>query len=131
MTEDLLKIHDWFYNNLLSFNVSKTKYLIFNPIRTKIFPKPNRILVRGAEIERVRCTKYLGLMINERANMFHILRRKSGRFERCLDAPPILDPILNQTFSILLIYPLPFDILGSILVLHHEHEIIRTDPFSK
>jgi hypothetical protein len=29
--EDLLKIHDWFYKNLLNFNVSKTKYIIFNP----------------------------------------------------------------------------------------------------
>jgi hypothetical protein len=65
MKEDLLKIYDWFYNNLLSFNVSKTKYIIFNP-KNKNIPQPNRLLVRGAEIERVRCIKYLGLMIDEK-----------------------------------------------------------------
>jgi hypothetical protein len=36
MREDLLKIHDWFYINLLSFNVSKTKHVIFNPKNKKI-----------------------------------------------------------------------------------------------
>jgi hypothetical protein len=55
MREDLLKIHDWFYNNLLSFNVSKTEYIIFNP-KNKNIPQPNRLLVRGAD---------LGLMIDE------------------------------------------------------------------
>jgi hypothetical protein len=50
MKEDLLKIHDRFYNNLLSFNVSKTKYIIFNP-KNKNIPQPNRLLVRGAEID--------------------------------------------------------------------------------
>jgi hypothetical protein len=65
MREDLLKIHDLFYNNLLSFNVSKTKYVIFNPKNKKI-PQPDRLLVRGAEIERVQYTKYIGLMSDER-----------------------------------------------------------------
>jgi hypothetical protein len=65
MREDQLKIHDWCYNKLLSFNVSKTKYVICNP-KNKIIPQPNRLLVRGAEKERVRYTKYLGLMIDEK-----------------------------------------------------------------
>jgi Reverse transcriptase (RNA-dependent DNA polymerase) len=38
MREDLLKIYNWFYNNLLSFNVSKTKYVIFNPKNKDIPP---------------------------------------------------------------------------------------------
>jgi hypothetical protein len=38
MKEDLVKIYDWFYNYLLSFNVSKTKYIIFNPKNPKTFP---------------------------------------------------------------------------------------------
>jgi hypothetical protein len=56
MREDLLKIHSWLYNNLLNFNVSKRKYIIFNP-NNKKNPQPNRLLVRGAdEVERVRNT---------------------------------------------------------------------------
>jgi hypothetical protein len=65
MKENLVKIHDWFYNNLLSFNVSKTIYKIFNP-KNKNIPQPDRLLVRDAEIERVRYMKYLGLMIDEK-----------------------------------------------------------------
>jgi hypothetical protein len=69
MREYLLKIHDWFYKNLLSFNVSKTKYIIFNP-KNKNIPQsqPNQFLVRGAEIERGKYTKYLGLRIDDKMN---------------------------------------------------------------
>jgi hypothetical protein len=53
--------------NLLTFNVNKTKYIIFNPKNEKI-PQPNLLLVRGAEIERVKYTKYLGLIIDDKIN---------------------------------------------------------------
>jgi hypothetical protein len=59
MQEDLLKIHKWIYNNLLSVNVSKTKYLNFNP-KNKNIPQPYRLFARGAKIDRVRYMKYLG-----------------------------------------------------------------------
>jgi hypothetical protein len=88
MREDLLKINGWFDNNLLSFNLSKTKYVIFNP-KNKNIPQLNRLLVRGAEIGRVQFTKYLGLMIDEKMDwsdhVFLCIRRKSGRL---LEAPP-------------------------------------------
>jgi hypothetical protein len=54
-----LKIQEWFYNNLLSFNVSNTKYIIFNR-KNKNVLQPNRLFARGAKIERVRYMKYLG-----------------------------------------------------------------------
>jgi hypothetical protein len=82
MKEYLLKIQDWFYNNLLSFNVSKTKYIILNA-KNKNIAQPNQLLVSGAEIEHVKYTKYLGLMIDEKmgwSEHFSYIRRKSGRF---------------------------------------------------
>jgi hypothetical protein len=85
MKEDLLKIHDWFYNNLLSFNVSKTKYIIFNP-KNKNISQPNRLLIRGAEIERVRYMKYLGLMIDEKMDWTEHIPYIKTKIR--LDAPP-------------------------------------------
>jgi hypothetical protein len=40
-------------------------YVIFNP-KNKNIPQPNRLLVGGFEIERVKYTNYLGLMIDEK-----------------------------------------------------------------
>jgi hypothetical protein len=72
MREDLLK--------------SKTKYVIFNP-KNKNIPQPNRLLGRGAEIEREPCVNDIRNTLDSwlmrkwtEANMFHTLRRKSGRF---------------------------------------------------
>jgi hypothetical protein len=87
MREDLLKIHNWFYNNLLSFNFNKTKYIIFNPKNKKI-PQPNRLQVRGAEIERVRYTKHLGVMIDEKMDWSEHISYIKTKIRRCLDVPP-------------------------------------------
>jgi hypothetical protein len=65
MREDLNLIYDWFYANLLSFNIRKTKYIIFYQ-KNKNIPNPDPLIVRNAEIERVTKTKYLGLILDEK-----------------------------------------------------------------
>jgi hypothetical protein len=65
MSHDLNLLYDWFYNNLLAFNVSKTKYMIFFP-KNKIIPNPYPLMVKGCEVERVKNAKYLGLVLDEK-----------------------------------------------------------------
>lgn len=62
---DLELLYSWFYNNLLSFNVSKTKFMIIQQtgINVENFPP---VVVRGVPIERVYVFKYLGLYIDHR-----------------------------------------------------------------
>ena len=63
--QDLELLYCWFYNNLLSFNISKTKYMIIQQtgINVDLIPP---ITVRGDPIERVYVFKYLGLFIDYR-----------------------------------------------------------------
>lgn len=64
VNEDLELVYKWFYNNLLSFNPSKTKFMVVTPKGKKIDVVPP-VVVRGNLIERVSSCKYLGLIMNE------------------------------------------------------------------
>ena len=62
---DLELLSNWFYNNLLSFNLSKTKFMIVQQIGLNVVNFPS-VVVRGVEIERIHSYKYLGLIIDHR-----------------------------------------------------------------
>lgn len=64
INEDLEKIDNWFYNNLLSFNVDKTNYLLVFAKGRTITSVP-MIHVKDSPIRWVTRAKYLGLNINE------------------------------------------------------------------
>ena len=65
INHDLDVLYIWFYENLLTFNVSKTKYMIIQQtgINVEDFPL---IEVRGLPVQRVYSFRYLGLMIDHR-----------------------------------------------------------------
>lgn len=65
ISRDLIKLNDWFYNNLLSFNTSKTKYMIIAP-KNKRIEQSAVIVVNGCPIERVYSYKYLGLIFDHK-----------------------------------------------------------------
>jgi len=67
MKEDLNTIYDWFYTNLLSFNVRKTKYVIFCQ-KNKQIPSPDPLCVHGSTVERVTRIKYFGLILDDKFN---------------------------------------------------------------
>ena len=62
---DLELLSNWFYNNLLSFNLSKTKFMIVQQIGLNVVNFPS-VVVRGVEIERIHSYRYLGLIIDHR-----------------------------------------------------------------
>lgn len=64
-TGDLELIHDWFYHNLLSFNITKSKYMIVAP-KGKDTETTLTLAVKGQRMERVETYKYLGLVIDSR-----------------------------------------------------------------
>jgi hypothetical protein len=67
MQHDLDLISEWFYNNCLSVNASKTKYIIFGHPRT-ISSIQGQLKLGFNIIERVTCIRYLGLLIDCRLN---------------------------------------------------------------
>jgi hypothetical protein len=64
INEDMILINKWFYENLLSFNASKTKYMLITP-RNKNIPFEPQIHANGIRIERVTTFKYLGLTLDQ------------------------------------------------------------------
>ena len=58
---DMNALFDWFCANNLSLNVSKTMFVLFKPKRVPKGCDINRLVLGSETIERVRCTKYLGI----------------------------------------------------------------------
>lgn len=73
MQNDLVKIDAWLYNNFLSFNPDKTKFMLF---RSSLLTnhEPLNIQVDGTNIERISSTKYLGLIIDEDLKWKHHIK---------------------------------------------------------
>lgn len=63
MNHDLELLNQWFYNNLLTFNVSKTKFMVFTQ-RNLVVPNFSPVRVGGEELQRIYTHKYLGLVID-------------------------------------------------------------------
>ena len=59
------KIVNWLNANKLTLNIVKTHYVIFSPGRRNVEPS-QRVCVDSLEINRVGCTKFLGVMLDEK-----------------------------------------------------------------
>jgi len=64
INEELAKISVWLKLNKLSLNIKKTHYILFH-VRQKKINKEISVKIDTNVIDRVRCTKFLGVIINE------------------------------------------------------------------
>ena len=64
INEELAVISTWFNENKLALNISKTKFMIFH-LKHQKPPDEFKIYLGGIELEKVKSTKFLGVMINE------------------------------------------------------------------
>lgn len=56
----------WFQMNKLSLNVNKSNFILFRN-KNKTFPKQDsKLLINNTEIKQVSCTKFLGILVDER-----------------------------------------------------------------
>ena len=80
MNKELEKLHEWLCLNRLSLNISKTNFVIFQPINK---PKVQvTILIDKEAIEEEQYVKYLGILIDSQLTFkFHIeeLNKKVSR----------------------------------------------------
>ena len=76
--EDLLKICEWFKNNLLVLHGDKTKFLSFNSNRSE-FDNLGNLFLNGAKIEKVNEFRYLGLIIDSNltwnSHIDHVIKK--------------------------------------------------------
>ena len=62
LEQDISSVSDWVNTNNLSFNVSKSKYMIIT--RKRKLSLPTQLSIGISEIERVGSYKYLGVLIS-------------------------------------------------------------------
>ena len=65
METDLASLHDWFCANKLSLNVTKTNFMIFPPKLTNDNLDISVINLGNQPIQRVHCTKFLGIYMDD------------------------------------------------------------------
>lgn len=65
MQHDANLLSDWFYNNLLTINIEKTKFILFHAPNKKVDNIDTPIFFNNHPIEKVSSFKYLGLHIEE------------------------------------------------------------------
>lgn len=61
MQHDLNILFDWLYDNVLSINIKKTKYMVFHSDSKKVVLDNLGLHINNVEIDRVENIKYLGL----------------------------------------------------------------------
>lgn len=61
---DLDALYEWLYNNLLSINTDKTKFIVFHSSHYQVNPTNLTLTINDKPIERVFDVKYLGLHLH-------------------------------------------------------------------
>ena len=95
MRENLLKLKEWFQANKLTFNMTKTSYVIFHTRLKRIDQIYDSIPLDNEVIYRVDNIKYLGLLIDEVLcwrphvmEVYNSLLKYFGIFNRLKDCIP-------------------------------------------
>lgn len=78
MEHDLKLLNEWLEANLMSINVDKTNYIVFNAKNKLLNLETFTLQLNNSVINRVNCTKYLGLLIDEKLSWSdHIVQIKN------------------------------------------------------
>lgn len=92
---ELLKLSEWFRANKLSLNVKKTNFILFGRkriISSTVNSQKFQLIIDGNVLDRVDCTKFLGVIIDEKLNWYKHIDHISLKISRALG---ILNRIKN------------------------------------
>jgi len=81
---ELNKLQVWFNVNKLSLNVQKTNYILFGRTHTNEANEEIKIFINGKEIDRVKSTKFLGVIIDSKLNWYDQISRVSDKLSKSL-----------------------------------------------
>ena len=81
LCQELRKLHTWFNINKLSLNIAKTNYIVFGNKSTE---QDSFIQINGVEIERVQCTKFLGVEVDAKLTWTQHVNKVANKVTRSL-----------------------------------------------
>ena len=71
LNSELAKLTEWIKTNKLSFNVSKTHYMVFHRSRLKL--DKGDILLNNTIVKQVSFTKFIGIIIDDKLKWIHTI----------------------------------------------------------
>ena len=80
ITEELTRVDDWLKANRLSLNIDKTNFMILT--HGKHDERDINIKIRDTRLRQVKCTKFLGLMIDNRLSYCDHLTKLQKQLSR-------------------------------------------------
>ena len=116
LNNELSHVFKWLVINRLSLNISKTKFMIFNPYQKDITGIIPNLFINGIEIERVISFNFLGITLDENitwkphiAAKANKLSKYAGIFNKLKNYLPAY--ILRMLYCSLVNYHLSYGIL--------------------
>ena len=107
LNNELSLITTWLSANKLSLNIKKTHYMVFT--RKNIHSTDHKILLNNHEISRVKETKFLGLLVDEKLtwknHIDYISKKISKGIGILTKARPFINIITCKTLYYSFIYP--------------------------
>ena len=101
--KELQLVDQWLISNRLSVNVSKTKYILFKTVQSKLITKKQTLTLRQNEIEQVKCIKFLGVYIQEHLSWSRHINHLISKLRSVLGTVIKVKSLLNKR-SLLLLY---------------------------
>ena len=80
---DIENVLDWFRSNKLSVNIDKTCYMVFRPRGKNYIPILNEIKVNNTVLKEVKCTKFLGIWINNKLTWTEQIYHVKSKLHQC------------------------------------------------
>ena len=96
-------VDQWLIANRLSFNVSKTKYVLFRTAQSKLATKKQDLVLQQNKIEQVECIEFLGVYIQEHLTWSRHINRLISKLRSVFGTVIKVKSLLSKR-SLLLLY---------------------------
>ena len=83
VNQELCNLTNWFQSNRLSLNVKKTHYILFGSKHVPLNVN-NNIYLNNNVIEKVSCTKFLGITVDEHLNWHNHISNLTSQLSRSI-----------------------------------------------
>ena len=111
MNTEMAKIVEWLRSNKLSLNIKKTHYMIFKRTRGSL-KLDSEVNISGIKIEKVKVTKFLGVMIDEHLKFNDHIQYIKGKMSRGLGVLYKAKRVLNKSILLTLYYSFVYPYLN-------------------
>ena len=126
INKDLVSLSHWLGLNMLTLNLSKTKYMVYTSSNRATQPVNLHVAINGVEIERVNEFKFLGIHIDEHLSWKTHMNKLLSKIHRNLGVVRKISCFLNRKTLLQMYHSMIMShVRYGISVWHHGHIAMR------